>query len=112
MTDDIESLRKKYQNALAEIDKLRQENARLKQTATPPISTSVIRPKVKVYQPQSASSQIHSQSPVDKKFLYSGSFFAEERMSIQNVGNRKTTTPDIHQFAAMNGILLTVINLA
>ncbi|MBM9515091.1 hypothetical protein [Desulfogranum marinum] len=47
MTDDLESLRIKYQNALAEIDKLRQENARLKQTAIPPISTSVIKPKVK-----------------------------------------------------------------
>jgi len=67
MTDDLEILRKKYQNALAEIDKLRQENARLKQTATPPISTSVIKPKVKVHQPPPAPSQIHSQSPVEEK---------------------------------------------
>jgi hypothetical protein len=56
MTDDLEILRKKYQNALAEIDKLRQENARLKQTAISPISTSVIKPKVKVHQPALATS--------------------------------------------------------
>jgi superfamily II DNA or RNA helicase len=67
MTDDLESLRKKYQNALAEIDKLRQENARLKQSAIPPISTSVIKPKVKVHQPASATSKIHSQSSAEEK---------------------------------------------
>jgi len=47
-----------------------------------------------------------------KKSLYSDSFFAEERMSILNVGNQKTTILDIHRFAAMNGILLIVTNLA
>lgn len=68
MTDDLESLRIKYQNALAEIDKLRQENARLKQTATAPISTSTLKPKVKVHQLASAPSQIHSQSSVEETF--------------------------------------------
>ncbi|MFT5700166.1 MAG: hypothetical protein ACI8ZB_003037 [Desulforhopalus sp.] len=67
MTDDLEILRKKYQNALAEIDKLRQENARLKQTAIPPISTSVIKPKVTVHQPASAPCKINHQSPVEEK---------------------------------------------
>lgn len=67
MTDDLECLKLQLQDALAEIEKLRNENARLKQTATPPISTSVIKPKVKVHQPPSASAQIHSQSPVEEK---------------------------------------------
>ncbi len=79
MTDDLESLRKKYQNALAEIDKLRQENARLKQTATAPISTSVIKPKVKVRQPASAPSKINHQSPVEEKIsLFKGLFHGRE----------------------------------
>ncbi len=67
MIDELESLKQQLQDALSEIDKLREENARLKQTATPPISTSVIKPKVKVHQPPSAPSQIHSQSPVEEK---------------------------------------------
>ncbi|BHH85833.1 hypothetical protein [Desulforhopalus sp. 52FAK] len=43
MTDDIENLRKKYQNALAEIDKLRQENEWLKKSAIPPICQSAFK---------------------------------------------------------------------
>ena len=111
MIDELESLKQQLQDALSEIDKLREENARLKQTTTPPISTSVIKPKVKVHQPPSAPSQIHSQSPVEEKFLYSHSFSVAEKTSIQNVGNQKTTILDIHRFAAMNGILHTVTNL-
>ena len=49
MADDTENLRKKYQKALAEIDKLREENALLQRAATSPPSTSVIKPKVKVH---------------------------------------------------------------
>ena len=101
MTDDLEILRKKYQDALAEIDKLREENALLKQSVTSPPPTSVIEP----------SPQLITNHQLKKRSHCSEDFFAEERMSIQNVGNQKTTIPDIHQFAAMNGILLTVINL-
>ena len=32
-------------------------------------------------------------------------------MFIPSVGSRETTTPDIHQYAAMSGIRLIVINL-
>ena len=67
MTDELESLKQQLQDALYEIDKLRVENAQLKQSATPPIFSPVIKPKVKVHQPASAPSQIHSQSPVEEK---------------------------------------------
>jgi len=67
MTDDLESLKIKYQNALAEIDKLRKENARPKQPTTEPLSSSVIKPKIKVHQPTSNPSKINYQSPVEEK---------------------------------------------
>lgn len=67
MTDELERLKLQLQDALAEIDKLRKENARLKQTVTPTGSTSVIKPKAKVHQPVSTSSKIHSQSSADEK---------------------------------------------
>ena len=67
MIDDIESLRKKYQKALAEIEELREENALLQRAATSPPSTSVIKPKVKVHQPAPALSSINHQSPVEEK---------------------------------------------
>ncbi len=67
MTDDLESLRIKYQNALAEIDKLRKENARPKQPTTEPLSSSVIKPKIKVHQPTSTPSKINYESPVEAK---------------------------------------------
>jgi hypothetical protein len=67
MTDDLESLKQQLQDALAEIDKLRKENAQLKKNATP-VSPSVIKPKVKVHQPTSTPpSQIHSQSSAEAK---------------------------------------------
>ena len=67
MTDDLESLKQQLQDALEEIEKLREDNARLKQTATPLVSTSVIKHKVKVHQPASTSSKIHSQSSAEEK---------------------------------------------
>jgi superfamily II DNA or RNA helicase len=79
MIDDIESLRKKYQEALAEIDKLREENTRLKRAATSPPSTSVIKPKIKVHQPKSDLSPINHQSPVEEKIsLFSRLFRGRE----------------------------------
>ncbi len=54
MTDELEILKQQLQDALFEIDNLREENAQLKQSATPPISSPVIKPKVKVHQPASA----------------------------------------------------------
>jgi prefoldin subunit 5 len=50
MTDELERLKLQLQDALAEIEKLRKENARLKQTLSPTGSTSVIKPKVKAEQ--------------------------------------------------------------
>ena len=67
MTDELESLKQQLQEAFAEIEKLRKENARLKQTAVPPVSTSVIKHKAKVHQPASTSSKIHSQSSAEEK---------------------------------------------
>lgn len=67
MADELESLKQQLQDALAEIEKLRKENARLKQTDLPPISTSAIKHKAKVNQPLSTSSKIHSQSPAELK---------------------------------------------
>ncbi len=67
MTNDIENLRKKYQKALAEIDKLREENALLKRAATSPPPPSVIKPNIKIHQPASALSPINHQSPVEEK---------------------------------------------
>ncbi len=67
MTDDLENVKQQLQDALDEIEKLRKKNARLKQTATPPVSTSVIKHKVKVHQPASTSSKIHSQSSAEEK---------------------------------------------
>jgi hypothetical protein len=67
MTDELDSLKQQLQNALTEIEKLRMENARLKQTVTPPDSQPVIKPKVKVHQPVSTSSKIHSQSSAEEK---------------------------------------------
>jgi regulator of replication initiation timing len=67
MTDELESLKQHLQDALSEINKLREENAQLKQSATPPISSPVINPKVKVHQPASALSPINHQSPVEEK---------------------------------------------
>ena len=67
MTDDLESLKQQLQDALAEIAKLRTENARLKQTVTLPGSSSVIKHKAKVHQPVSTSSKIHSQSSAEEK---------------------------------------------
>jgi len=67
MADDTENLRKKYQKALAEIDKLREENALLKRATISPQSTSVIKPKVKVHQPAPTLSPINHQSPVEEK---------------------------------------------
>ena len=64
MTDELENLKQKLQDALAEIDKLRRENAQLKQNAAP-VSTSVIKPKVNVHQPVSTSPKIHSQSSAE-----------------------------------------------
>jgi hypothetical protein len=68
MTDDLESLKQQLQDALAEIDKLRKENAQIKVNATP-VSTSVIKPKLKVHQPTSTPSKIHSQSPAEEKIV-------------------------------------------
>ncbi len=67
MTDDLESLKQQLHDALAEIDKLRRENAQLKQPATEPISSSVIKPKIKVHQPTSTPSKINYESPVEAK---------------------------------------------
>lgn len=67
MTNELESLKQQLQDALSEIDKLREENTQLKQSATPLISSPVIKLKVKVHQPASAPSQIHSQSSVEEK---------------------------------------------
>ena len=67
MTDELESLKQQLQNALAEIEELRTENARLKQTSVSPVSTSVIKHKAKVHQPVSTSSKIHSQSSAEEK---------------------------------------------
>lgn len=92
MTDDFENLQKKLQEALIEIEQLRQENVQLKTVFKESPSPLVIKPKVKVHQPASALSPFNHQSPVEEKFHCSGGFFAEEKMSIQNVGNQKTTT--------------------
>lgn len=67
MTNELESLKQQLQDALAEIEKLRKENVQLKQTVTSPGPTPVIKPKVKVHQPVSTSSKIHSQSSAEKK---------------------------------------------
>ncbi len=67
MADDLESLKQQLQKALAEIEKLRKENAQLKQTATHSGFASVIKPKVKIHQPISISSKIHSQSSAEEK---------------------------------------------
>ncbi len=79
MTDDLESLKQQLQDALAEIEKLRKENAKLKQSATPPTSSPVIKPKVKVHQPAPALSPINHQSPVEEKIsLFRGLFRGRE----------------------------------
>ena len=112
MTDDLEILRKKYQNALAEIDKLREENALLKQSVTSPPPTSVIKSKEKFTNPHQPLPKLITNHQLKKRFHCLKGFSVEEKTSIQNVGNQKTTILDIHRFAAMNGILLIVKNLA
>ncbi len=56
MTDGFENLQKKLQEALTEIEQLRQENAQLKTVFKKSSSPSVIKPKAKVHQPASALS--------------------------------------------------------
>lgn len=46
-----------------------------------------------------------------KKFHYLETSSVAERMSIQNAGSQKTTTQDIHRFAAMSGIQHIVTSL-
>jgi hypothetical protein len=67
MTDDFENLQKKLQEALIEIEQLRQENAQLKTVFKESPSPSAIKPKVKVHQPTSPLPTINQQSPVEEK---------------------------------------------
>ena len=67
MTDDFENLQKKLQEALIEIEQLRQENAQLKTVFKESPSPLVIKPKVKVHQPALALSPFNHQSPVEEK---------------------------------------------
>lgn len=112
MNDELVSLKQQLQEALSEIDKLREENAQLKQSATPPISSPVIKPKVIVHQPASSPPKFIRSHLLRKRFHCLGNFSVEERMSIPNVGNQKTTILGIHRSAVMNGIQLIVTNLA
>ena len=96
MTDELENLKQQLQDALSEIDKLREENAPFKQRATPPISPPVINPKVKVHQPASATPKFIRSHLLRKRFHCLGNFSVEEKMSIPNVGNQKTTIPLKH----------------
>ena len=75
MTDDLESLKEKLQEALAEIDLLRKENAQLKQAYIESPASPVIKPNIKVHQPTSALPTIHQQSPVNEKISLFCSLF-------------------------------------
>ena len=79
MTDDFENLQKKLQEALTEIDQLRQENSQLKTVFKESPSPSVIKPKIKVHQPSSTLSPINHQSAVEEKIsLFRGLFRGRE----------------------------------
>jgi hypothetical protein len=75
MTDDLESLKKTLQEALVEIDQLRQENAQLKQAHIESPTSSVTKPNIKVHQPTSPLPTINQQSPVNEKILLFCSLF-------------------------------------
>jgi len=75
MTDELESLKQQLQEALAEIDQLRQENAKLKQSVKASPSPSVIRHNIQIHHPKIASSVINQQSPVSEKISLFRSLF-------------------------------------
>ncbi len=75
MTDDLENLKKELQEALTEIDQLRQENAQLQQATKESPSSSVIKHNIQIHQPESDSSTINQQSSVNEKIsLFRGLF--------------------------------------
>ncbi len=67
MTDELDSLKRKLQDALTEIDQLRQKNEQLRQTVKKPHPPAVIQHNIQVHQPRTDSSQVHQQSPVNEK---------------------------------------------
>ncbi len=110
MPDDLESLKKHLQEALAEIEELRKENARLKQTATPIVSSSIIKHTVKVHQPITPSSKIHSQSSTEEKIsLFRQLFRGREDVYPKRWESKNNNS--IHRFATMSGIQLIAKNL-
>lgn len=75
MTDELESLKQQLQEALDEINQLRQENTKLKQAVKTSTTPSVIKHNIQVHHPKTASAVVNQQSPVGEKIALFRSLF-------------------------------------
>jgi len=84
MSDEIEILKTRLQEALTEIDQLRQENTELKQALNCPASLPAVTPTIQIPHPKTSDSSINQRSSVIGKICLFRSLFRGREDVLEN----------------------------